>query len=444
MEFLAQRPLVDIANGVSSTDPVCYRDNGNRAVEGEEWLAHIEPIAKRLGISRVAEISGLAPLNFPVFQSSRPNLWSHSKLGQNSGSQGKGPTALQAKISCLMEAIEAYCAEPRVPTLVRASYDYLEKHRAPIDPRTMLRRYGSEPATNYEPFMWTPALHLGSGHEVLIPAESVYWYFDAATHDTRALFPMGTSGLASGATYLEAITHGIYELVERMYLGYCERGLATMHCVNERHFEHPNIRGLIDMYDGEYELQMHTAVIPGIQNLPFFAAMLVGDEENDQFVGFGCAASIEVAAMRAVSEALQAHATIMSGAREDIGVASSTTSDAESRLLSMLSEYRDLGIRDYKAMVVDTDFNDLRSEATFLEEWLQSIGLVNTCVSNLTRVGVDVPVVKVVIPGMPTQRSSQGSAAVTPRTATEIAQLRFPEAGKGPRLRRSPARSKSA
>ena len=83
-------------------------------------LRRLEPVLPRIGVTRIGDISFLSPANYPVFQSCRPNVFGHACVGQNSGSQGKGPTRTQALVSCMMESIEQFCAEPRKPELVRA------------------------------------------------------------------------------------------------------------------------------------------------------------------------------------------------------------------------------------------------------------------------------------------------------------------------------------
>ena len=63
------------------------------------------PAAKRAGITRIAELTGLDTLGIPVFAAIRP-------MGKSlSTQQGKGTTALAAKVSALVESLETWSAE---------------------------------------------------------------------------------------------------------------------------------------------------------------------------------------------------------------------------------------------------------------------------------------------------------------------------------------------
>jgi ribosomal protein S12 methylthiotransferase accessory factor len=57
---------------------------------------------------------------------------------------------------------------------------------------------------------WLPAQHLGSGDEVDVPAETVFY-----PPPSRAVRPPVTTGLGLGSTETEALLSGLYEVVER-------------------------------------------------------------------------------------------------------------------------------------------------------------------------------------------------------------------------------------
>ena len=115
-------------------DVIVYAENGDRSSDGSALLARLEVLLPWLGITRVGEVSQLAPNGFPVCQSTRPNLLHHVSYGMNTGSQGKGPSRLQAQLSCMMEAVEGYCAEPRNVAFIRSSrsVNLPEMSRAPL------------------------------------------------------------------------------------------------------------------------------------------------------------------------------------------------------------------------------------------------------------------------------------------------------------------------
>ena len=71
----------------------------------EETLARLVPHLGRMGITRVANVTGLDRVGVPVVTAVRPNARSLAV------SQGKGLTLAAAKVSAIMEAAELYHAE---------------------------------------------------------------------------------------------------------------------------------------------------------------------------------------------------------------------------------------------------------------------------------------------------------------------------------------------
>src|SRR4051794_16365500 len=75
----------------------------HRICAPSETLARTEPLLRALGITRVADITGLDTLGIPVCQAIRPNSRALSV------SQGKGLSHAGARASAVMESVEMYC-----------------------------------------------------------------------------------------------------------------------------------------------------------------------------------------------------------------------------------------------------------------------------------------------------------------------------------------------
>ena len=75
----------------------------SRAKSAEDTLSFIEPICKKIGVTRISDITCMDRLYIPNYSAILPgtedSIWVYS---------GKGPTKIQAKASALMEAIERY------------------------------------------------------------------------------------------------------------------------------------------------------------------------------------------------------------------------------------------------------------------------------------------------------------------------------------------------
>jgi ribosomal protein S12 methylthiotransferase accessory factor len=290
-----------------------------------------------------------------------------------------------------MEAIERYCAEPRNPDMVRGTFAYLRSHRRVVPPRAVA---AARDGLDDIPLMWTPACDLRLGVEVLAPAECIYFPFPTGAFSTpRLLASPGSNGLASGSTYLEAVVHGLYELIERMYTAQLQCGKARLEAMWEEE---------VDLGPAtvppSYELQLYAVHLDGgWRELPMVIALLVGDD--DVYMGRGCAAELDIAIDRAISEVCQATVTTHRGARAHL--AASPDGGAPD-VSFQLPSHRSLRVVDYRASVVDRRFADLGSELRFLLDWLGEAGFPVVLAANLTRVGIEVPVVRTMVPGMPT------------------------------------------
>ena len=153
-------------------------------------------------------------------------------LGRPLAASGKGETDTQAKVSCLAEAVERYCA----------GYFGDEKRRtarledigeSAVDPRALLQfsadQYRRRDNTNAGPSSaftfvpmpfdptraidWTPAWSLTHERTVFLP--SLYCYFRYPPDPTHDFCRPDSNGCASGNTLEEAILQGLMELIER-------------------------------------------------------------------------------------------------------------------------------------------------------------------------------------------------------------------------------------
>ena len=383
---------MDLAAALERSQAVAYRENGNRAEKPETVLKRLEKLMSLVGATRLAEISQLSTHDMPVYQSTRPVPYGHTNGGTTTGAQGKGRSAVQSRISCLAETVEGYCLEPRVENLIRGSYGQLRKHHAVADPRQFTRGVGVDPVRVHEPLMWTQALCLEEKRPVLIPAEHVFYDFFPADFETRPVFPCSTFGAGAGATYLEAVLHALYEVVEGHYEAMLEARAARAQRVRHAAVEAGAPSG--------YDLRLYSVLLPSIRNLSYFHCV-VQDDENS-YIGSGCFSSPDMAVARAVSEAMQAVSACYSGSREDLEDEEHDVGwDPEDRSPTSID------YAEYCKRVVSRSFNDLRTELRFLVRWLHDAGHPVTYVANLTRRGIEFPVVKAIVPGLMIERESR-------------------------------------
>jgi len=91
--------------GVETPVYKAFRQGTHRLIPPEETIVRLNPFLPVMGITRVANVTGLDAIGVPVVIVVRPNARSLSV------SQGKVLTLAAAKASGIMESIELYHAE---------------------------------------------------------------------------------------------------------------------------------------------------------------------------------------------------------------------------------------------------------------------------------------------------------------------------------------------
>ncbi|MGA5129413.1 YcaO-like family protein [Streptomyces olivoreticuli] len=281
----------------------------HRSVPAAKAIARVWPLRGRLGISRVADLTPLDVLGIPVFSVTRPN----ARTGQITLCQGKGNDKTEALASALFEAVERHCGSLARPSLT-ARRSELDAAGQPYVGAAGLG-LGQLPD---EPMEWIESTDGSDGTQVLLPAADVIFPYTTPAGCVRPVRP-STTGLASGATFGEAVLHALYEVVERDATSrYLHGGpgrlvaLDTVTGAGELELLHKYARAdvdtlIIDLTD--------TTVLPTF-------AVFLSDQNADQahltVSGFGTHPNAGVAVRRALTEAAQARATAIQGSREDL------------------------------------------------------------------------------------------------------------------------------
>ena len=145
-----------------------YLNGTHRIVTPEETLRKIQPFARRLGITRLANLTGLDPIGIPVAATYRPNSRSVAVF------QGKGTTLAAAKASALMEATEAWHAEHVAKPDIRGRYrELIARGVAAVDPARLPRAADAEIDVLEAEFHWSRGSDLFTGATRWVPLEVV-------------------------------------------------------------------------------------------------------------------------------------------------------------------------------------------------------------------------------------------------------------------------------
>src|SRR5438067_4400964 len=144
-----------------------FHSGTHRTIAPEETLRKIRPLTPVMGITRIANVTGLDCIGIPVVMVCRPNSRSIAV------SQGKGTTLIAAKVSGLMESIEGYHAEHITLPLKLASYEELCYTHPVVDVRQLPRPADTVFHPN-TPLLWIEGFDLVENGNMWLPYELVH------------------------------------------------------------------------------------------------------------------------------------------------------------------------------------------------------------------------------------------------------------------------------
>jgi ribosomal protein S12 methylthiotransferase accessory factor len=395
--------------------PKEHRDGTHRSRSPAETLADYGTRMERIGITRLANMTGLDWIGIPVYNAIRPNSRSLSV------SQGKGVDHDAAKVSAMMESIEYWHAEVFDGPLRHDSYRSLSSHEPVIDVHQLplrggLDTIGSARETRARarlrtdlPMLWA------EGYDLL--RESPMW----VPHDTVRLnkvgldyaettFRVGSNGLASGNSLPEAIVHGICELAERdaltMWWGALrDRDSAEATKLDLDTVTEPVCAGLLAAFDAAgidvvvWDVTCDTGV-------PTFQVCVAEREQRASWRsfgacwGYGAHTSPVVALSRALTEAAQSRVTVIAASRdENFRTMYNAQNDAETLrrtrevFFSRPGTYRFDPTRGIDNPTINEDLADLLDR-------LRGVGVDQVVAVDLTRPDIGIPTAKVIVPGL--------------------------------------------
>ena len=160
-----------------------------------------------MGITRIANVTGLDNIGIPVVMVCRPNSRGLSV------SQGKGLDLHEAKVSGIMEAVELFHAENIDRPLVFETYSRLRRQVRVAEPSLLPGTADKVFHPNLQIF-WIEGRDLLNDASVWVPNELVHADFCLPRPRGAGRFMQTSLGLAAGNEFLEAVVHGVCEVIE--------------------------------------------------------------------------------------------------------------------------------------------------------------------------------------------------------------------------------------
>jgi ribosomal protein S12 methylthiotransferase accessory factor len=344
----------------------------------------------------LAGVTGLDHIGVPVWAAIRP-------LGKSlSVTQGKGLTDELAQVSALMEAIELFHAETLLPAgierPIRATVcdpSFADVQGLPIRSK---RRIDFE-----APVPWLETRSIITGEPKWIPRGLI----DLDTTQTYdGFFVSSSNGLASGNSRIEAVFHGLSEIVERdqvshwliaenLSIGSSSRRLKLSGGL-------PASVGRIVTMIQDAGLDVAVWHASTTVEVPCFACTIADTRGNTLYpqhaAGYGCHVSKEIALLRALTEAAQTRLTFISGARDDLFLRiyeNDTRIDAPSNrvLVEALQSSRET--ISYDELPDFSHFRTFSDAVDFIASSILDDGVADVFALDITNDEIGIPVVYV-------------------------------------------------
>jgi ribosomal protein S12 methylthiotransferase accessory factor len=337
-------------------------------------------------VTRLAQLTGLDRIGFPVWQAVRPEGRAQSVH------QGKGPTDLDAKIGALGEALESHCAERVVADGPRAAWHDLPPDERCPEPSDCYA--GDLPRPDPGVIDWCKAADLRSGRAIYLPHLFVSLDF---TLPTDSAIERCSAGLAIGTCEREAVETALLEVIERDAVGEWRRMPAAAKA--RQRVDRKSIpfswfsawAARIRAAGAQLRVFACRAIEGSHVSIVYLSGMEAFGGSQRLFMGSAAHGNPEVALFKALAEAVQSRLTFIAAARDDV-LPSHYAKTPPGTLLggAGLGEPR-------------LDFQKLEPLSTAprdIAERLTALGYGTAAVKRLDQKGSVIPVVKAFVPGL--------------------------------------------
>lgn len=395
---LAGRPHL-LAEELAGSTGKGFARGTERLCPPAETFERVRPYFAAVGITRIANVTGLDRIGIPVYMVVRPNSRALAV------SQGKGADAMAAKVSGVMESIESHHAEyAMLPALVESA-DTLTGQIPMVDPTAlpMTRGFFSEQAM----IPWVEGFDLTSGGPRWVPYEAIHANLTAPAVPGSGWFTRTSNGLASGNSRVEATLHALCELIERdAEARWTARKAEALHDtrIDLDTVDDDLCRGLIEQCE-KAGVSVMAWVMPTTIGLPCFRVVVFDRHADPEMYpvpaagGSGCHPNRWIAFSRALTEAVQGRLTLIAGSRDDMARSVYAQIQSPKVLAYHQRRLQEVGSIDARA-VPDVGAETLEADVRGIVARLDAAGFHQTVVVDLSRPEWPINVVKAVVPGL--------------------------------------------
>jgi ribosomal protein S12 methylthiotransferase accessory factor len=426
-----------------------------RTVAPSQTYQRLKRLMPRVGITHVMEITKLDDLDLPIFLAFGPleanvdlrhfanrllpdsealvdKLVSSVEVfssqaeppdGKQVFSAGKGLTPIDSRVSAMMEAIEHTSAlQPSVEPRLE-SYERLKRsNSAVLDPRSLIL-IAPDQFSDDQKLEWVPGFDLRSGDPIWVPADAATFCY--RTVQAARVCSDTPTGLGAGNTLEEAISHALAEVIEhdawslgmaRMALASAQNGLtasifgytkdaSAVGTVPETPFRSLDLASIADTPPvGELVQQLERAGaqlrvydITSDISIPVFSASINGIPGQEDGGGLGAHPDARLALTRAITEAAQQRLVL--GLQSLAALASPVKRWKKSAWEEPDSSPVYSVARRFDELPSSRNL-DILEDIDCMLAALQSRGYEQIVLVDLTKPEFEIPVVKVIVPGL--------------------------------------------
>lgn len=397
----------------------------------EETLKKVNPLVKQIGITRVADITDMDRLRIPNYSAVLPGtedyIWVYS---------GKGPTKDHAKASVIMESIERFSSLPanyegKILTgkykELSKSYDVL-KYDEVIEPLSFQ-------LTDEMNMDYCIGYDLINQKDILIPSSLAIFRYNPNPPSINPYSFFHTNGLASGNVMEEAICHALCEVIERDAVsiaefsssafqyhllktienGFLNNGIRIRSLESKNFIDDNTVYSDIDLNGLDYppvkkivrefhkcQISLKVKDITTEIGIPTFIASSVEWVNHDYgylVEGHGTHPDSRIALMRAITEVSQSRAANIQGSRDDLRKMKYDPQNSdENKSWQFMASPKKKAFTEVNSFYNDDILDDIK----LILGNLKNKGFKNAIVVNLTNSRLQVPVVRIIVPGLET------------------------------------------
>ncbi|TVP39404.1 YcaO-like family protein [Candidatus Nitrosocosmicus arcticus] len=411
----------------------------------ELTLEKVKSLIHEIGITRIADITNMDRLKIPNFSAVLPGtedyIWVYS---------GKGPTKNHARASVIMESIERFSSLPANydGKILRGTFKELSQSYTVLEYDEVV-----EPVSfhlNEEMIMdYCIGYDLINNMEVLVPAPLTIFRYTPTPPSINPYSFFHTNGLASGNVLEEAICHALCEVVERDAVSLAEftssafqyhvlktiesslvkRGFQLKSFDSKSFMDDNSIYPEIDLNSIEHvpiknivnrfrrsQIPLTVKDITSDLGIPTFiasSAEWVNHEYGYLVEGHGTHPDARIALMRAITEVSQSRAANIQGSRDDLRKMKYDPENSdENRSWQFIKSKEKKPFSDVHTFSYDDILDDIK----LILSNVKARGLKKAIVVNLTNSKLNIPVIRVIVPGLETFKINK---AVIGRRAKE-------------------------